>query len=229
MAEEILIVDDDIEICKLIQIYLENEGYICRTAYDGKQAQKMAKNHPIELMILDVMIPFIDGIEVCKKLRETMDIPILFLSAKSEDLDKISGLTAGGDDYITKPFNPLELVARVKSHLRRFKVLNQSGECETSGEIFIGDLYMNVETHEIKIADKAVHLTPIEFDILHLLASNQNVVFSADRIYETIWEEEPFESKNTVMVHIRKIREKIELDTHNPQYIKTVWGVGYKI
>lgn len=232
MNEHILVVDDDQEIRKLIQIYLENDGYTCHLASDGEEALRMVREQPIELMVLDVMMPKVDGLEVCREVRQERNLPIIMLSAKSEDIDKIHGLTSGADDYMTKPFSPLELIARVKSQLRRFKILNNTGGGvnQTKSEISIDGLYINTATHEVKVNGSSVKLTPREFDILLLLAQNKGVVFSTDKIYETVWEEDPFETRNTVMVHIRKkIREKIETNPREPVYVKTVWGVGYKI
>ncbi len=230
MNEHILIVDDELEIRKLIQIYLENEGYTCHQASDGVEALKIIKEEPIELMVLDVMMPKLDGLAVCHEVRKERNIPIIMLSAKSEDIDKIHGLVSGADDYMTKPFSPLELIARIKSQLRRFKVLNNNTSVNnTASEIRIDELYINTATHEVMVGERQVKLTPREFDILLLLARNKGVVFNTDRIYETVWEEDPFETRNTVMVHIRKIREKIEENPREPVYVKTVWGVGYKI
>ena len=230
MNEHILVVDDDQEIRKLIQIYLENDGYICHMAKDGQEALDLVKSQPIELMVLDVMMPRIDGLTVCQEVRKEKNIPIIMVSAKSQDTDKIYGLTSGADDYMTKPFSPLELVARIKSQLRRFKVLNNcEGINASQTEISIDGLYINTATHEVKVNGVPVKLTPREFDILLLLAKNKGLVFSTDKIYETVWEEDPFETRNTVMVHIRKIREKIEANPRSPEYVKTVWGVGYKI
>ncbi len=230
MNEHILVVDDDQEIRKLIQIYLENDGYTCHLASDGEEALRMVREQPIELMVLDVMMPKVDGLEVCREVRRERNLPIIMLSAKSEDIDKIHGLTSGADDYMTKPFSPLELIARVKSQLRRFKILNNTGGVnQTKSEISIDGLYINTATHEVKVNGSSVKLTPREFDILLLLSQNKGVVFSTDKIYETVWEEDPFETRNTVMVHIRKIREKIETNPREPVYVKTVWGVGYKI
>ena len=230
MNEHILIVDDVLEIRKLIQIYLENEGYVCHLASDGEEALKIVQKEHIELMVLDVMMPKINGIQVCQEVRREKNIPIIMLSAKSEELDKIHGLVSGADDYMTKPFSPLELIARIKSQLRRFKVLNKgSGAQSSDSEIRLDDLYINTATHEVAIDGRQIKLTPREFDILLLLARNKGVVFNTDRIYETVWEEDPFETRNTVMVHIRKIREKIEDNPREPKYVKTVWGVGYKI
>lgn len=229
MNEMILVVDDDREIRRLIQIYLENEGFACLMCDNGAAAIEAVKTQPVELLVLDIMMPIMDGIDVCREIRKTKNIPIIMVSAKSEDLDKISGLASGADDYMTKPFNPLELVARVKSQLRRYKVLNANSNPKSESELQVNDLYINKATHEVVVRGDSVRLTPREFDILVLLMENKDIVFSTDRIYEHVWKEDPFESRNTVMVHIRKIREKIEEDPRDPQYVKTVWGVGYKL
>lgn len=225
--ETILIVDDEKEIRKLIQIYLKNEGYNTILAENGEEALKILENNDIHLIVLDIMMPKMDGIEACLKIREDRNMPIIMLSAKSEDMDKILGLTTGADDYVTKPFNPLELVARIKSQLRRYTKLNNIDPMNKS-IIEIDGLIINIDTHEIKVDGKEVKLTPREFDILELLARNKGIVFSIEKIYETVWKEDFYDSNNTVMVHIRKIREKIEENSRNPRYIKTVWGVGYK-
>lgn len=228
--ETILIVDDEKEIRDLIDIYLKNEGYKTLKAENGIAALELLKNNDIDLILLDIMMPKMDGIETCMKIREEKNTPIIMLSAKSEDIDKIMGLTTGADDYITKPFNPLELVARVKSQLRRYLKLNEFKKPDNkSGFIEVDDLIININTHEVKVGSKDVKLTPREFDILSLLAENRGIVFSIEKIYETVWKESFMESENTVMVHIRKIREKIEQNPRKPIYIKTVWGVGYKI
>jgi len=228
--ETILIVDDEKEIRDLIDIYLKNEGYKTLKAENGIAALEFLKDNNIDLILLDIMMPKMDGIETCMKIREKKNTPIIMLSAKSEDIDKIMGLTTGADDYITKPFNPLELVARVKSQLRRYLKLNEFKKPDNKkGFIEVDDLIINVNTHEVKVGSKDVKLTPREFDILRLLAENRGIVFSIEKIYETIWKESFMESENTVMVHIRKIREKIEQNPRKPIYIKTVWGVGYKI
>ncbi len=180
-------------------------------------------------MVLDVMMPKIDGLTVCQEVRKEKNIPIIMVSAKTQDTDKIYGLTSGADDYMTKPFSPLELLARIKSQLRRFKVLNNTeGMNASQTEIAIDGLYINTATHEVKVNGKAVKLTPREFDILLLLAKNKGVVFSTDKIYETVWEEDPFETRNTVMVHIRKIREKIEANPRSPEYVKLYGGLAIK-
>lgn len=225
--ETLLIVDDEKEICDLVEIYLRNEGYNTLQAADGVEALEILKTHEVHLIILDLMMPRMDGIQACLKIREEKNMPIIMLSAKSQDMDKINGLTVGADDYLTKPFNPLELVARVKSQLRRYIKLNTSPQKEE--EIEIEDLLINIATHEVKVEGKDVKLTPREFAILELLARHRGMVFSIEKIYENVWQEAFFQSDNTVMVHIRKIREKIERNSRQPRYIKTVWGVGYKI
>lgn len=227
-GEKILVVDDEKEIRDLIEIYLKNEGFHILKASNGLEALGILEKEDVHLIILDIMMPKMDGTKACIKIREEKNMPIIMLSAKAEDMDKILGLTTGADDYMTKPFNPLELVARVKSQIRRYTKLNTL-TANTGDEIEIDDMLINVATHEVKINDKDVKLTPREFDILELLARNRGMVFSMEKIYEKVWKEDFFDSTNTVMVHVRKIREKTEEDPRNPRYIKTVWGVGYKI
>lgn len=230
--ETILIVDDEKEIRDLIDIYLKNEGYNTLKAEDGLKALEILENNEVHLIILDIMMPKLDGMQACLKIREERNTPIIMLSAKSEDMDKIMGLTTGADDYLTKPFNPLELIARVKSQLRRYIKLNNSSpipNLDKTSIIEIEDLMMNTENHEVFLDGKPIKLTPMEFDILELLGRNRGIVFSIEKIYEKVWKEEFIQSDNTVMVHIRKIREKIEEDPRKPRFIKTVWGVGYKI
>jgi two-component system response regulator VanR len=224
----ILLVDDEKEIIQLMEIYLRNEGYQLRKASNGLDALSILKGEHVDLVILDVMMPHMDGIETCMQIRALYDMPILFLSAKSQDIDKIAGLSVGADDYITKPFNPLELIARVKSQLRRY---NRFKKQLSSDEniIEIDDLVINTANHTVMMDAKEVKLTPREFAILKLLAANRGMVFSMDSIYQKVWNEPFMESKNTVMVHIRKIREKIERNPQEPRYIKTVWGIGYKM
>lgn len=225
----ILVVDDEKEIRNLISIYLTNEGFEVLKAENGIEALKILKDKEVQLIILDVMMPKMDGIETCMQIRKDKNMPIIMLSAKGEDMDKILGLTTGADDYISKPFNPLELIARVKSQIRRYTKLNDSYVLGNSSIIEIGELIISTDTHEVKIEDTIINLTKREFDILVLLARNKGVVFSTEKIYESVWKEEFYDSHNTVMVHIRKIREKIERNPRKPEYIKTVWGVGYKI
>ncbi|CAM2760054.1 response regulator transcription factor [Hathewaya histolytica] len=226
----ILIVDDEKDIRDLVGIYLKNEGFDALKAEDGIEALEILKTNKIDLIILDIMMPKLSGIDTCMKIREQNNIPIIMLSAKSEDMDKILGLSTGADDYLTKPFNPLELMARVKSQLRRYKVLNT---CETKEKneniINIGEIEIDLNGYKVRKNGDEIKLTPIEFNILKLLSTNRGMVFSTDRIYETVWNEDCFDSGNTVMVHIRRLREKIEEDPRKAQYIKTVWGVGYKM
>lgn len=228
MNETILIVDDDTEIRKLITIYLENEGFETIQLANGEEAVQFLQSIDVDLILLDVMMPKINGIEACMKIREEKNTPIIFLSAKSEDLDKIQGLISGADDYITKPFNPLELIARVKSQIRRSTKYNEAIE-QNRRNIQIEDLNINLETRLVYVHGNEIRLTPKEFDILALLAKNQGMVMSVEKIYEMVWRDDFLKSDNTVMVHITKIREKIEDNPKKPSYIKTVWGVGYKI
>lgn len=228
--ERILIVDDEKEIRDLVEIYLKGEGYETFKAENGIEALSLLEEKEIDLVILDVMMPKMDGIQTCLKIRENSEMPIIMLSAKSEDIDKILGLNMGADDYLSKPFNTLELIARVKSQLRRYKKFNKfSKEDDTSLEVNIEDLNIKLDTHEVYLGEEFIKFTPTEFDILVLLAKNRGKVFSIVNIYESVWKQEYLESDNTVMVHIRKIREKIEENPRNPRFIKTVWGVGYKI
>ena len=224
----ILVCDDDKEIVDAFEIYLQQEGYQIYKAYDGEQAIKVLKEMNIQLLIIDIMMPRLDGIHATLKIREFSSVPIIFLSAKSEDTDKILGLNMGADDYITKPFNPLELVARVKSNLRRYTQLG-SLNVENNALYQVGGLCMNDDTKEVTVDGEPVKLTPIEYNILFLLVKNQGKVFSIDQIYENIWNEEAIGADNTVAVHIRHIREKIEINPKEPRYLKVVWGVGYKV
>ncbi len=226
----ILVVDDDAEIADLVEIHLIADGYKVYKANHAKQGLELLKNHDIKLLILDIMMPGMSGLEMCKKVREVSAVPIIMLSAKSTDIDKIIGLSTGADDYVVKPFNPLELTARVKSQLRRFTQLNPYvHEDSTDKQIHLEHIVINKEEHKVIAYDREVKLTPIEFDILYLLATNLGKVFSTEEIFESVWNEKMFEANNTVMVHIRRLREKIEMDSRNAQIIKTVWGVGYKI
>lgn len=225
--EKILIVDDDIEIRKIVSIYLKNEGYEIIDASDAIEALETLRNTTIDLIILDIMLPKMDGIEACLKIREQYQMPIIFLSAKDEDIDKIQGLMSGAEDYITKPFNPLELMARIKSQLRRYRVYQTEEVKQFIHEI--GHLKVDEETRQVFIRNEEVRLTPKEFDILSLLVRNKGKVFSVEKIYEMVWDDSFYKSDNTVMVHITKIREKIEENPRQPVYLKTVWGVGYRV
>lgn len=225
-ASSVLVADDDPDIRNIIQIYLRNEGYRVLEAEDGVQAMELAEREKLDIIILDIMMPQMDGIRACMKIREMSEVPIIMLSAKGEDLDKITGLSTGADDYVVKPFNPLELVARVKACLRR---QHRIGKKTERGRMGVGDLVVDPARHLVTVRGKKVNLTPIEFAILALLAKNRGQVFSVDAIYEQVWNEGAFHSDNTVMVHIRNLREKIEDTPREPRYIKTVWGVGYKI
>ena len=224
----ILIVDDDENIRNLLSIYLENEGFKTIKVDNAKNAIEIIEEKNIELVLLDIMMPQIDCIEACIKIRQNKKMPIIMISAKSEDMDKIHGLTAGADDYITKPFNPLELIARVKAQLRRYTAYNVESN-NSKVIIEIGDLTINTDTRQVWVGEKDVRLTPKEFDILELLARNKGIVLSIRKIYEEVWKEEFFKADNTVTVHITNLREKIEVDPKAPIYIKTIWGVGYKI
>lgn len=223
----VLVVDDDREIVESIGIFLSGEGYNALKAYNGIDALEILAENDVHLIILDIMMPKLDGIKTLIKLRESRNIPVILISAKSEDADKILGLTAGADDYVTKPFNPSELMARVKSQLRRYTTLGSIGG--QKGEISINGLSLNTESKTVSVDGEAVRLTPIEFKILELLVRNRGRVFSADDIYRRVWNEDTIVNDNTIAVHIRHIREKTEINPKEPKYIKVVWGIGYKI
>ena len=227
----ILICDDEKDIVSALSIYLSTENYKIFTAFTGKEALDVVAHNDIHLVLMDVMMPQMDGISATAKLREQYNIPIILLTAKSEDSDKILGLNIGADDYITKPFNPLELVARVKSQLRRYTQLNPNSSTgkAAKNEISIRGLSINKDNHKVVVYGEEIKLTPIEFDILYLLASNPGRVFSTDEIFEKVWNEKVYEANNTVMVHIRRLRGKMKEDTRQDKIITTVWGVGYKI
>ena len=225
---EILVCDDDKEIVEAIEIYLTQEGHHILKAYDGEQAIRVLQNHPVDLLIIDVMMPKLDGIRATLKIREENALPIIILSAKSEDEDKILGLNVGADDYVTKPFNPLELVARVKSQLRRYTQLGAMTE-KKENIYETGGLMIDDDRKEVTVDGESVKLTPIEYRILLFLVQNQGRVFSINQIYENIWNEEAIAADNTVAVHIRHIREKIEINPKEPRYLKVVWGLGYKV
>lgn len=227
----ILVVDDEKEIADLIEIYLVSDGYKVFKAENALKGLDILEKEEIHLVLLDIMMPGMNGLEMCKKIRETNNIPIIMLSAKSTDLDKILGLGTGADDYVVKPFNPLELTARVKSQLRRYTQLNPNSMAKeaVSSEITIKGMSINKDNHKVVVDGEEIKLTPIEFDILYLLASNPGKVFSTDEIFERVWNEKVYEANNTVMVHIRRLRGKMKEDTRQSKIITTVWGVGYKI
>ncbi|MEE0716346.1 MAG: response regulator transcription factor [Eubacterium sp.] len=224
----ILVCDDDREIVEAIEIYLSKEGYNVIKAYDGLEAIEILKKEDVQLLLIDVMMPKLDGLRATLKIREKSGIPIIILSAKSEDSDKVIGLDVGADDYITKPFNPLELIARVKSQLRRYTKLGTIAG-QKSNVYTVGGLEVNDDSKEVTVDGESVKLTPYEYKILLLLVKNQGRVFTIEQIYENVWEEEAIAADNTVAVHIRHIREKIEINPKEPRYLKVVWGVGYKI
>lgn len=224
----ILVCDDDREIVEAIEIYLSKEGYNVIKAYDGLEAIEILKKEDVQLLLIDVMMPKLDGLRATLKIREKSGIPIIILSAKSEDSDKVIGLDVGADDYITKPFNPLELIARVKSQLRRYTKLGTMAG-QKSNVYTVGGLEVNDDSKEVSVDGESVKLTPYEYKILLLLVKNQGRVFTIEQIYENVWEEEAIAADNTVAVHIRHIREKIEINPKEPRYLKVVWGVGYKI
>lgn len=226
---DILVCDDDKDIVEAIDIYLSQEGHHILKAYNGEEALRVLKNNPVDLLIIDVMMPKLDGIRATLKIREENPLPIIILSAKSEDADKILGLNVGADDYVTKPFNPLELVARVKSQLRRYTQLGAAANRADKNIYETGGLSVNDDLKEVRVDGEVVKLTPIEYNILLLLVKNQGRVFSINQIYENIWNEEAIAADNTVAVHIRHIREKIEINPREPRYLKVVWGLGYKV
>ena len=228
----ILVVDDDKEIVDAIEIYLTKEGYHVLKAYNGMEALKIVEqNEDIHLIILDIMMPKLDGISTANLIRKDKSIPIIMLSAKSEDYDKIAGLNNGADDYITKPFNPLELIARVNSQIRRYTSLGSIAD-KMQGEENVyhsGDLFINDNTKQVLVDGKEVKLTPTEYNILKFLTKNKGIVYSIEQIYENVWEEECYGAENIIAVHIRHIREKIEINPREPKYLKVIWGIGYKI
>jgi len=224
----VLICDDDREIAAAIAVYLDNEGYKTFLAYDGKQALAVLEEHDIKLIVMDIMMPELDGLRATMEIRRSRNIPIIMLSAKSEDADKIVGLSAGADDYITKPFNPLELIARVKSALRRYTVLGSLPSPE-EGVYTVDGLTIDDNRKTVNAEGEDIKLTPLEYKIALLLIRSPGRVFSIDEIYERVWGEDAFCADNTIAVHIRRIREKIEIDPKNPKYLKVVWGIGYKI
>ena len=229
MQANILVVDDEPEIAGLVEVYLKNEGFTVFKCGTGAQALECVRDQRVDLAILDVMLPDISGFVLCGEIRRNYNFPVLMLTAKVDDMDKIAGLTIGADDYITKPFNPLELMARVKAQLRRCTRYNESDRAVAGEVIDFNGLIINRTTHECWLYDKPLSLTPIEFDILWMLCENRGQVISAERLFETVWGEKYLDRNNTVMVHIRRLREKMGEPSRNPRFIKTVWGVGYKI
>ncbi len=231
---KILVVDDDKEIVKAIEIYLGKENYKIIKAYDGEQALEKIKENEIQLVILDIMMPKKDGIETLEEIRKDKNIPVIILSAKSEDIDKINGLNIGADDYVTKPFNPIELIARVNALIRRYTKLGSSikksaSGSETSNIIQDGELIINDELKQVIVDDKEVKLTPTEYNILKFLTKNKGKVFSIEEIYTNVWDGECYAAENVIAVHIRHIREKIEINPKEPKYLKVIWGIGYKV
>lgn len=225
MRKNILVVDDDKDIRELISFYMEGEGFYVDRASNGEEALNKVEEKSYDLIILDIMMPKIDGIEVLIQIRKKYSMPIIFLTAKNEEIDMIKGLTLGADDYIAKPFSSMELITRVKSHLRRYTVFNNTNK----NTINIGDLTLDLEMHSVVVRGEEVNLTPTEYKILELLCKNRNMVFSIEQIYEKIWKNKYAVGDTSIMVHITKLRQKIEKDPKNPEYIKTVWGVGYKV
>ena len=229
MEYNVLVVEDEIEICDAIEIYLKTQVYHVYKANNGQEGLNIISNQTIHLAIVDIMMPIMDGIQMTMKVRENYDFPIIMLSAKSEDIDKITGLNIGADDYVTKPFVPMELLARVSSQLRRYsRYLNVILDQQHENSYVVGGLELNLDTKQVTVEGKIIKVTPIEFKILQLLMEYPGKVFSADNIYESVWQEDAI-STDTVMVHVRNLREKIEIDPKNPRYLKVVWGVGYKI
>lgn len=226
---EVLVVDDEKEIADLIEVYLSNEGFSVHTCYDASQALRIVQDIPLDLAVLDVMLPDLNGFELCKRIRETHRFPIIMLTAKVEDIDKITGLAIGADDYITKPFHPMELLARVKAQIRRYTTYNTGVSSKNQNILEFSGLIINKDTHECSLYEKALSLTPTEFSLLWILCEHRGKVLSSEELFEKVWGEKYLESNNTVMVHIRRLREKMGETPRHPKFIKTVWGVGYKI
>lgn len=224
--EKILVVDDEYEIADLLEFYLQNEGYKVIKVNNGKDAIRVIDSYDIDLAILDIMLPDIDGFTILKKIREKHFYPVIMVTAKVEDIDKIMGLTIGADDYITKPFNPLELIARVKTQFRRTKLYNKEIE---SDFIDINGLHINMDSHKVHLNEKIINLTPLEYDILLYLAKNRGTVISSEKLFTNVWGDKYIENNNTVMAHIARLRQKMGEDTRKPKFIKTIWGVGYII
>ncbi len=230
MGINILVVDDEQSIADLIEVYLKNEGFTVYKFYNGQDALRCVESEQLELALLDVMLPDIDGFTLCRKIREEHNFPVIMLTAKDEEIDKITGLTLGADDYITKPFRPLELIARVKAQLRRFTKYNSAEPNQEEHLIAFSGIVLDMDTHECTLDEKKLSLTPTEFSILWVLCSNRGRVVSSEELFQEVWGDKYFtNSNNTVMVHIRHLREKMHDSAERPKYIKTVWGVGYKI
>lgn len=229
MPANIMVVDDERAIADLIEVYLLNEGYRVFKFYSGREALSCLETEKLDLAVLDVMLPDIDGFSICRSIRKKYNFPVIMLTAKGEEADKINGLTFGADDYVTKPFRPLEMVARVKAQLRRFTRYNLAGESRKEQALFFSGVVLNKDTHECTLNEKPLSLTPTEFSILWVLAENQGRVVSSEELFREVWGEKYFSNNNTVMVHIRHLREKMHDNADHPRYIKTVWGVGYKI
>lgn len=230
MNTKILVVEDEKAIANLIELYLKNENFTVFKCNTGEEAIKVIENEELDMAILDVMLPDMDGFSICQRIRDSYNFPIIMLTAKDEEMDKITGLTLGADDYMTKPFRPLELVARVKAQLRRFTKYNQTGKIQKESVISIGGLLLDKSTHECFLNERELTLTPTEFSILWVLCENKGQVISSDKLFREVWGDKYFtNSNNTIMVHIRHLREKMNDSAENPKYIKTVWGVGYKI
>lgn len=229
MNYRILVCDDDKEIARAIAIYLQAAGYEAVEAYDGMQALSLCQTQTIHLAIMDIMMPGMDGMRATELIRETQNIPIIMLSAKSEDVDKIAGLTVGADDYVTKPFQPAELMARVRSQLRRYTMLGGMQQTRKTKQLVTGGLIIDDDSKQVTVDGEPVNLTPTEYNILHYLTEHAGQVFSIPQIYEAVWKEPAYRAENTVAVHIRRIREKIEINPKEPKYVKVVWGIGYKV
>ena len=228
MSKRALIVEDDINIAELLKIYLQKDGFETENAYDGRKAVELAETFRPDIILLDIMLPVMDGWQVCREVRKTSQVPIIMLTAKGESMDKVSGLEMGADDYVTKPFVPVEVLARVRSHLRRYARLGAK-PAENAGTITIGGIVLDDRAKTVAVDGDEVSLTPIEYDVLKLLMENPGKVYSTRTIYETVWQENPYGSENAVAVHIRHLREKIEINPSEPRYIKVVWGRGYKM
>ena len=223
----ILVCDDELDIVSAIRIYLTGEGYRVLEANSGLEALEIIRREKVDLVLMDIMMPHMDGLTAVARIRESSNVPVLFLSAKSEDTDKILGLNIGGDDYITKPFNPVELCARVRSHLRRYMQLGGVGQ--TASTLRVGGIELDDESKSVTLDGESVSLTPLEYSILKLLMESPGKVFSSDEIYQTVWNDTPYGANATVAVHIRHLREKLEIDPANPRYLKVLWGHGYKM